>query len=134
MPFPIDRIIPIFQNVVANANGNPALVADCKTNNFSLVTDAAANFKVFVYKSDQELPPDISLSQSSTNEYSEVSYTDQADGTSYGPGNEFNPSAVAVNKNFNIETTAARWIIIAIENYSAGTVLRLVLSSFSNFV
>lgn len=136
----------VYKNIIVNGAASdiaslPVFAADFKTVVLDISVDAAADFEIAVYRSDNvdnknlPIPPNVNLPQSTLNEYEEVSYTDPA-GTTYGPGtNRFNPStgAVKATYSFNVETTGAKWFCIAIRNYAAGTLYVANIVLFSNF-
>ena len=124
----------IFVNpVTANAKSITTFAQDFKTIQFSIQTDASANFDVQVIVSNSFLPPDITVAASASNMYNYVGYTDESNQVYDSSTSPYNPTGTAVNKTFNVETTGARWVFFQISNYSAGTLERLDCMLFSNF-
>lgn len=122
----------LFSNAVANGISNPVFSQDFKTIQFSIDTDATAAFDIKVFKSNEELPPNLAVASAPGNLYSSVGYTDEASGVFYSGAVPFNPTAAAVSLTFNVETTGSRWVFFTIANYSAGTLIRLDCELFSN--
>lgn len=126
----------IFQGAVtADAVSIPIFVPDFKTDEFSILTDAAADFDIEVVISNQELPPDPTQPVSPTNQYTTGVYIDESDQASYDSVTPslYNPSGNAVNKIFECQLDGARWFFLRVLNYSAGTLLSADADLFSNF-
>lgn len=133
--FDINQSNPgILKNISTDANSRVIFVQDVDKIKFTIVTDASADFDVEVFQSIQELPPDPTISASSTNQYSPVSYQDEGDDVTYTGSIPFNPTAAAVQKTFNVNTTGARWIFFRIAGYVAGTLIDLSEEGMTNTV
>lgn len=120
------------QNTVANAISIPIFGPDFDKLQFSLLTDATANFNITVVKSNQDNPPDPSLPVSPTNMYGDCMFSDEGTQVNYDAVSPFNPGAVAVDKNFILQTGGARWFFIVLSGYTAGTLKKLDAFVFSN--
>lgn len=125
-------IIP--QGTVTNANSIPILCAgDFKTAQFTLVNGPTANYIIKVFQSNQELPPNLAVAASATNQYTQIGYT-TPDQSFYAPTAPYNPNTNGTGITIlNVEMTGARWIILQISGYVAGTMLKADANLFSNF-
>lgn len=127
----------IFQGAVTgNDISIPIFCPDFKTVQFSILTNALANFDIEVVLSNQDLtPPNPALAVSATNQYTTGVYVDQSDQASYDSvtPNNYNPTATAVNKIFEVQTNGARWFFVRVKNYVAGSLLTSDADLFSNF-
>lgn len=95
---------------------------------------SAANFTIEAFISNQENPPNLSLPSTTNNQYSEVSYMDLSNGSSFDTsGALYNPTGVAETKTFEAQLDGARWFFVAIMVRTSGVLLRVDVSLFSNF-
>lgn len=124
------NIIPA--NTVANAISLPIFAPDFSKLQFSLLSDATADFDITVLKSNQQDPPDPSLAVSATNMYGDCLFSEEGTEVNYNETTPFNPGAQAVDKNFLMQTQGARWFFIVLSGYSAGTLKKLDAFLFSN--
>lgn len=123
-------VIPV--NTKANAVSIPVFMADFKTAQFTIVTNATANFNIEVLKSNQENPPVPTSASYQNNQWVSIQYVDESNGVDYSPTSLYNPGSTAVTKVFNVETEGARWIFIKISTYVAGALLKCDVELLSN--
>lgn len=124
------NVIPA--GTTANAISIPIFAADFTKLQFSLLTNSAADYNVTVVKSNQENPPNPALAISATNMYSDCMFSDESTQVNYDVLSPFNPTSVALDKNFSLQTQGARWFFIVVSGYTAGAVLKLDAFLFSN--
>lgn len=124
-------VIP--QGTAANATSIPIFCADFSKIEFTLEVNGSANFNIGAYISNQENPPDPTLSESTTNLYSKVAYQDVGTQTIYLNASLYNPTAPGSTtvKTFVVEVTAARWFFLQISGYSAGALLKADVDVFT---
>lgn len=121
----------VFVNKSSNGLSLPAFAPDSAVQQFSITTDASADFVIQVVISNQKNLPDPTVSQSATNMWAYCAFTDEELEVTYTTLNPYNPTGAVANKIFNIENTGARWVFLVISSYSAGTLLQADISLFS---
>jgi len=112
-----------FENQTADGVSAPIFVAGTKSIEFSIVTDATADFDILCIGSLQETPPDPSLAVGADNDYQYILYQDEETSGSYNASTPYNPTSTAVSRLFRFNTEGIRWAFIEVNNYVAGTLV-----------
>lgn len=122
--------------VSADENSQVVLCADFDNIQFYLdvLSGGSPDFDVQLFISNQDLtnPPDPSIDSSSTNQYDQVMYSDQAGGVNYDAEHPYNPSAGITEHSFKALPKGAVWCFLRIANYSAGTLTKADINLFNN--
>lgn len=123
------------ESVTGGFSNGDTITGDESGATADLTADASSpNFTIEAFISNQELPPDSTLPASSSNQYSEVSYMDLANGNSYDTQAAlYNPSGNTEDKTFEAQLDGARWFFVRLVDYTSGALVLLEISLFSNF-
>lgn len=116
------------QDIVLAGTSRPILCAPFKTVQ-AVVVPNGVNAPVTCFMSNQELPPNLALPASATNQYSAIGYTDMSDQAFYDSATPLTVVA-GTEKTLNIEQTGMRWFFIQV---GAITLPRIDVTCFSNF-
>ncbi len=111
--------------------GQPLLSADFDQAMIDVLPDGDQDGQLVIYASNQYNAPDVSQPVSSTNQYQAIGYTDMSDKSYYDTSNPITPTGDQI-LSVNADYTGSRWLIVAVLNRTAGTVVKLSATLFDN--